>query len=106
MRRSSFPQGTGGRPFAASALRGPAAARGADGGASDDDCLAARLCVLLQRLSLRPSAHSLFGVGDLRGTLGELLHAAPSEFLAANVRSILHNTKPASLDRPAPPATA
>ena len=56
-----------------------------------DDCLAARLCVLLQLLSQRPGTHALFGVGDLRGTLTELQHAAPSDFVQANVRSILQN---------------
>ena len=56
-----------------------------------DDCLAARLCVLLQLLSQRPGTHALFGVGDLRGTLTELQHAAPSDFVQANVRSVLQN---------------
>ena len=56
-----------------------------------DDCLAARLCVLLQLLSQRQGTHALFGVGDLRGTLTELQHAAPSDFVQANVRSILQN---------------
>ena len=56
-----------------------------------DDCLAARLCVLLQLVSQRPGTYALFGVGDLRGTLTELQHAAPSDFVQANVRSILQN---------------
>ena len=69
---------------AAAALKLPAAAEG-------DDCLAARLCVLLQRVSQRPGTHTLFGIGDLRGTLHELQHTTPSEFVQANVRSILQN---------------
>ena len=58
---------------------------------SGDDGLAARLCVLLQLVSQRAGTYALFGVGDLRGTLSELQHAAPSDFVQANVRSILHN---------------
>ena len=77
---------------AAAALKlSSAQAAGGDAGTSGDDCLAARLCVLLQLVSQRPGASALFGVGDLRGTLAELQHAAPSDFVQANVRSILQN---------------
>ena len=69
---------------AAAALKMPQATRG-------DDSLAARLCVLLQLVSQRPGTHTLFGIGDLRGTLTELQHTAPSDFVQANVRSILQN---------------
>ena len=52
-----------------------------------------RLCVLLQRVSQRPGTRDLFALGGLRGSLVSLLHASPTDFLADNVRSILHNTR-------------
>ena len=33
-------------------------------------------------------------VGDLRGVLVSLQHSCASDFLSANIRSILHNTRP------------
>ncbi|EOD35613.1 hypothetical protein EMIHUDRAFT_227375 [Emiliania huxleyi CCMP1516] len=66
-----------------------------DGASRDgDESLAARLCVLLQRLSLRPAARAFFHAPELRGALVGLQHIGPSApFLTANVRSVLKNTK-------------
>ena len=74
-------------------FRAAAAALKADGAADGGDGLAARLCVLLQRVSQRPGTRDLFALGGLRGSLVSLLHASPTDFLADNVRSILHNTR-------------
>ena len=41
----------------------------------------------------RRRTRDLFTLGGLRGTLVSLLHAAPSDFVAENIRSILHNTR-------------
>ncbi|KAL1516058.1 hypothetical protein AB1Y20_002670 [Prymnesium parvum] len=56
-----------------------------------NDTLASCLCVLLQKLSLRPAARSLYEIDDLRGTLLRLTHSGASDFVLANAKSTLSN---------------